>query len=449
MKNRLAGLALFVALAGGVSAPAEADYATAPFKETTNAYAYGQAPVFMPDGKQVVFGQDYKQGQSNQVYIADWPTGGHQRCLTCTGPNTSQSNVNGVPAVRPQGDWILFHSWRGHYFTFGSPGYGGFGTALWVMHPDGSDQTQITETQPQFVTNSNDPTTFGSDEGYDDYHAYWSPDGTHLEWAHFDGNIPTGGVGKWDVRVGTFVVKNGKPMLTDVHVVRPANGHWYETQWWAPDGSGFLYTETYGSMDNPELFFCRLIDNDSACQVTQLTHHPAWDEQALFTPDMKDVIFMSSRDQPGLFNTWSETAQTLGLPTTFDWVGILPLFEAGFLQPIGQEYTDLYELDLATGSVRRLTTDGQDGWITPEFTWDPQRKFLMWTESRFPDGYRYPFPPNAAEYAQSLQTALQHPYIPGTDLTPSGVGVAPLPVQQRTQIGVFAGAHLISSRSRR
>jgi Tol biopolymer transport system component len=425
---------------------AAADYSTAPFNETTNRYAYGQAPVFMPAGNQMVFGKDFRSGEGNQVYIADYPSGGHLRCLTCTGPDSTNQNVNGVPAVRPQGDWILFHSWRGRTFTLGSPGYGGIGTALWVMRPDGSDQTQITE-------NNGPDEPSGADEGYDDYHAYWSPDGKHVEWAHFDGNLPTGGVGKWDVEVGEFAVKNGKPGLINIHVVRPANGHWYETQWWAPDGSGFLYTETTGAADVPHLFFCRLLDADSACQVTQLTDDPSWDEQALFTPDMKDVIFMSSRNQPGLFNTWAQAAQTLGLPNDYDWLLILPLFEAGYLQPVGQEYTDLYELDLATGSVRRLTTDGNDGWITPEFTWDPTDKFLIWTENRLPDGYRYPFPPNAGEYAQALQELARNPYVPSTDLTPSGVGVAPFPIQQRTQIGTFelgaASSRTVHSRTHR
>jgi Tol biopolymer transport system component len=434
------GAAVAVAVAASVSLPAaaRANYSTARFKETTNAYAYGQAPVFMPNGRQVVFGKDFQAGQNNQIYIAGYPSGSGLKCLTCTGPDTSVSNINGVPQVRAQGDWILFSSWRGRYITFGSPGYGGIGSALWVMHPDGSDQTQLTETTCELVTcNTNNPGSFGADEGWDDYHAYWSPNGNMVEWAHFDGNLPTGGVGKWDVELANFAVKNGVPSLTDIRVVRPANGHWYETQWWAPDGSGFLYTETTGSAATPHLFFCRLIDNDNACQVRQLTSDPSWDEQALFTPDMKDVIFMSSRNQPGLFNTWAQTAQTLGLPNDYDWLLIAPLFEAGYLQPVGQEYTDLYELDLATGSVRRLTYDGENGWVTPEFTWDPKGKFLMWTESRLPNGYRYPFPPSPSEYAQALEQLAGSPYVPSTDLSPGGVGVAPLPLQQRTQIGVF------------
>jgi hypothetical protein len=438
MPNRVIAVAVVLgALVGAGPAGAQINYSTAHFKEWTNRYAYGQAPVFMPNGRQIVFGKDFRKGQGNQVYIADWPNGAHLRCLTCTGPDTSLNNVNGVPAVRPQGGWILFHSWRGHIFTFGSPGYGGIGSALWVMRPNGTDQTQLTETQPQFVTDSKNPKTFGADEGYDDYHAYWSPNGKMVEWAHFDGNLPSLGVGKWDVELGNFVVRHGKPMLTDIRKVLPANGAWYETQWWAPNGSGFLYTMTSDGTDIPHLYFCRLVDHDNACHSTQLTHDPSWDEQALFTPNMKDVIFMSSRDQPGLFNTWAQTAQTLGLPNNFDWLGIAPLFEMGYLQPIGQETTDLYELDLATGSVRRLTYDGRHGWVTPEFTWDPKDKFLVWTESRIPNGYRYPFPPSVTEYAQAVREALKHPYIPNGDLSPSGEGVAPLPIQQRTQIAMF------------
>lgn len=438
MRNAMAGgaAAVAAALAASVTAPtmaaAAVDYSTTRFSESTNHFAYGQAPVFMPDGRTVLFGKDFKAGSANQVYSASWPDGKGLRCLTCTGPGSGTDNVNGVAAARPQGDWVLFHSWRGHYMTIGSPGYGGMGSALWAMHPDGSDQTQLTDVQPA----SAGP---GTGEGIDDYHAYFSPDGKHVEWAHLNWNFITGGgQGKWDVRVADFVVRNGVPALTNIHVVRPANGHWYETQWWAPDGSGFLYTETSDAASTPHLFFCRLTHGDSACRVRQLSHGPSWDEQALFTPDMKDVIFMSSRDQPGLFNTWAQTAQTLGLPTDYDYLLILPLFEAGFLQPVGQEYTDLYELNLSSGSVRRLTTDGKHGWITPEFSWDPKNRFLMWTENRLPDGYRYPFPPSAAEYAQALQQLIQNPPVPSLDPSPNGVGVAALPLEQRTQIGIFS-----------
>ena len=51
------------------------------FSIKTNPVSFGQAPVFLPDGR-VLFGQDYKQGAKNQVYIENFDGTG-QQCLTC------------------------------------------------------------------------------------------------------------------------------------------------------------------------------------------------------------------------------------------------------------------------------------------------------------------------------------------------------------------------------
>jgi Tol biopolymer transport system component len=397
-------------------------YATAKFAITTNRYAFGQAPVFMPDGR-VVFGKDFEKGAGNQVYIAN-RDGSDLRCLTCElrGPNN-------VPAVRPQGDWILFHSWLGHGVTLGSPGYGGIGSELYVMRPDGSEVTKLYE-----LSAANQ---FG--EGDDDYHAYWSPDGKRIVWAHLGGNPLAGESASWDIRVADFALKDGKPTLTNLRIVRPSNGHWYETQWWAPDGSGFLYTESYGTTMNTELFFCRL-PKSGPCEVTRLTDNPAWDEQALFTPDMKDVIFMSSRDHPGFYNTFTQIAQDLGLPNSIDNFLVLPIFELGFLQPLAQERTDLYELELKTGAVRRLTSDGNDGWITPEFTWDPSNRQLFWTENRIPPGLAVPLPLDLANQLRDTVAFLLHPQLDPLQVLSSGnVLNSLLQVQQRTRVAWFKG----------
>jgi hypothetical protein len=239
--------------------------------------------------------------------------------------------------------------------------------------------------------------------------------------------------------VADFVDDASGPHLTNVRVVRPANGHWYETQWWAPDGSGFLYTETWGTAENPELFYCRL--TPKGCDTERLTNNAAWDEQALFTPDMKNVIFMSSRDHPGFFNTFSQTGQTAGLTTDEDYLLILPVFEAGFLQPVGQEATDLYELNLDTRAVRRLTTDGDDGWIVPEFDWEPVRQRLWTTENRFDDSARVSFPPgDPIKELQEAAKILEHPPTPETLNRPTALGDVVLPLQQRTRIIEFPHA---------
>jgi Tol biopolymer transport system component len=406
-----------LSLVAPVGAATTNPYATAPVAVTTDSSTFGQAPVFMPDG-QVVYGINLQQGAGTQIYRSN-QDGSGRVCLTC-----ELKAPNNVPAVRPQGDWILFHSWMGHDITLGSPGYGGIGSALWIMRPNGSGVTQLTELQKGF----------GADEGYDDYHAYWSPNGNEVEWAHLNWNFVDGhGYGTWDIRVATFTVSPaGVPSLTDVRVVRPDNGSWYETQTWAPDGSGFLYTQTSGTAMDTELFFCRL--TAAGCQVTQLTDSVSWNEQADFTPDGKDVIFMSSRDHPGFFNTFAQVMQAADVPTRADYLLTLEIFEAAYEQPVAQEATDLYELDLATGSVRRLTTDGNDGWIIPEFTWDPTHSFLLWTEARFPPGLRVPLPFNVVQQVEQTAAFLADHPLSGVHVSTSNLLQPSLPLQSRTRI---------------
>lgn len=299
--------------------------------------------------------------------------GSERVCLTCGLPSRHQ-----VPVVHPRGEWILYHSWLGHPITLGAPGFGGLGSDLWVMTADGTRHTNLTR----------------SGDWQDHFHAYWSPDGRWIAWTALDWNTAAGATGRSEIRVARFDPDGPEgPRLVAPRVVRPPNGHWYETQWWAPDGSGFLYTETVDTAMNPELFFCRLPDRArDVCAPVRLTTHPAWDEQAIFTPDMRRVLFMSSRDLPGAFTTWTAAAHLLGLPADFDHLLVLPVFASAFLQPRFQQATDLWELTLRwnrrrtrfkPGALRRLTSSGADGWVIAEFAWDPSGKRLLWTQARY------------------------------------------------------------------
>ena len=53
--------------------------------------------MFMPDGRRVVFGKDFKDGAGMQVYMAR-RDGSHLRCLTCGQPSKSNG---GTPPRRP------------------------------------------------------------------------------------------------------------------------------------------------------------------------------------------------------------------------------------------------------------------------------------------------------------------------------------------------------------
>ena len=293
-----------------------------PFHVAVNPFTFGQAPAFMPDGRDRVPDDDL--GEGPQIYLAAID-GSQRQCVTC-----GQDGPNQVAQPRPQGDVVLYHSWQGNKLNVGSAGFGGLGTDLWVVDVDGSNPVNLTN----------------SGEGEDNYHAAWSPDGTRVSWAYLDWNFITGdGRGRWDIRVADYVATPA-PHLANVRVVRPANGHYYETQTWAPDGSGFLYSETVDNAMNLELFFCRL--TAAGCDVRRLSYDNTWDEQAVFTPDGETVIFMSTRATPGVWNTWAELSATAGLPTDFDFLLTLPLFVVGFLQPVGAPTTDLYQVDVDT-----------------------------------------------------------------------------------------------------
>src|SRR5207237_5233129 len=153
---------------------------------------------------------------------------------------------------------------------------------------------------------------------YDNYHAYWSPDGHHLVWTRTEALPLAKGGQRWEILLADFVAPaHGRPHLAHVRVVGPAFGV-YETQAWSPDGSGFLFT-AFGPRSSPyqstppgwmhlELYFMRLYGrgvSPAHPRVTHLTDNdPAYEEQAVFTPDMRDVIMMTNRAAPA---TWYET----------------------------------------------------------------------------------------------------------------------------------------------
>jgi Tol biopolymer transport system component len=340
---------------------ATADAACTKFHVQNTRFQVGQAPTWTPDGSGFVYKKQVALDKV-QVYTA-LRDGTRERCLTCAlqGPNQ-------VAHFRPQGDKILFHGFGAHQFRLFGPGFGGVGSDFFVMDPDGSHVVNLSN----------------GAEGEDNFHAYFSPNGRQIVWTHIDWDVYQEGQGKWSVRLADYIQDTKGPRLANVRTVRPENGHFYETQWWSPNGRGFLFTESVDNAMNLELFF-----HDVPTGVNyRITRNPAWDEQAIFTPDGRKIIFMSTRDHPSDWQTWAGVSAAL-LPTAdLDFLLTPPLFPGLFFSPAYPPATDLYEYDLATRKTRRLTFDGDDGWIIPEFAWDPTGKMLLWTELKTKDEVR-------------------------------------------------------------
>lgn len=361
-------------------------YFSAPFQVHANGFNFGQTPSWTRDGR--VLSNEPDASGMEQVYLSQLD-GSDLRCLTCNRP----SGPNGFPEERPNADWILFCSMGAQPEHFGAPCLGGYGSDLYVMRPNGTHLTRLTR--------SSDPADGARYDNrpngvpYDNYHPYWSPDGRHIVWTRTEAYPLSQGGQRWEMLLANFVTPaHGEPHLGHVRVVGPAFGV-YETQAWAPDGSGFLFT-AFGPRNSPfqstppgwmnlELYYMRLYGRGASPQNPRVTHltdnDPTYEEQAVFTPDMRDVIVMTSRAQPG---TWYQTIITAAQWLDFDapdpGSAGTPMFLLDFSDP--RFTSDLYIVDVATGAVRRLTYFNH---VIPEFGWNANYTRLLWTENVRPD----------------------------------------------------------------
>ena len=365
----------FIATGGTASAQGGAlvgPYLGAPFRVVQNSYTFGQAPSWMP-GNRVLSNQLDSAGVL-QIYLSKLD-GGRQACLTCA----SVKGPNGLPQGRPQRDWVLFESYGQQPIHTGSPGLGGYGGDLYVMRPNGS--------HPYRLTTASDPghgSPFTASTGvpYDNFHAYWAPDGKQIAWTHTEADALSTGGQKWSILVGNFTLENGVPSLTQVRVVGKPYGV-YETQPWSPDGSGFLfcaaggynspYQSTPPGWGHMQVYFMRVHGKGASLGhplVTQISDAvPAYQEQAIFTPDMKTVIMMTNRSHTSP-DSWANLIVAASQRTKFDAPDTGSSQTLQFLSDfVGPDFnSDLYAVDVRTRAIRQLT-DFPHG-VIPEFYWN-------------------------------------------------------------------------------
>jgi hypothetical protein len=346
-------------------------YFGAAFTIRQNSYAFGQAASWSRSDK-VLSGQLDAAGVS-QIYRSNL-NGSDQVCLTCK----TVQGPNAFPQERPLGDWIMFDSYGQQSVHTGSPGFGGYGGDLYVMREDGSRPYRLT-------TNSDPhdglPYTDSSGVPYDNFHAYWSPNGKQIVWTHTEANPLSNGGQTWEMLLGDFTVEHGMPSLQHVQVVGKPYGV-YETQPWAPDGSGFLFSAA-GGLTSPfqstdpgwghmQLYFLRVYGrgaSPSHPRVTQISDDtPAYNEQAIFTPDMKTVIMMSNRSAPR--TSWYDLIVAAAMRTGFDVPSTGSTQTLQFLSDfIGPDFnSDLFAVDVQSRAIRQLTRF-RNG-VVPEFYWN-------------------------------------------------------------------------------
>lgn len=364
-------------------------YFSAPFRVSKLRFAFGHGASWATTGQ--ILSTQFDRAGLEQIYRAN-PDGSGQRCLTCR----TVPGPNGLPQERPEGDWILFESYGQQPVHVGDPGLGGYGGDLYVMRPDGS--------HPYRLTTSSDPrdgAPYAQGRGvpYDNFHAYWSPDGRHVVWTHAEGYPLSRGGERWEMLLGDFRVRRGRPALVNVRVVGRPYGV-YETQPWSPDGRGFLFCAAGGlrspfqadapGWGNMRLYYMRLYGQGASPARPRVTligdNEPVYEEQALITPDMRTVIMMSNRGDT--VGSWHDLVAAAAQRTRFDAPDTGPTQTLQFLADFdGPDFhSDLYAVDVRTGAVRRLTD--LHG-VIPEFYWNHSQTRIVWGMGQVSTGVTY------------------------------------------------------------
>jgi len=187
---------------------------------------------------------------SGDIFVMP-PIGLPQVQLTTARPDDAQS------AWSPDGKRIAFKSRRNG------------NNELFVMNPDGSDQTRLTN-------------SFRVSEGQ----PAWSPDGTRLLYRQTPDNPITQNADIWQIDVDP-AAPNARPVLERTGDERYPS--------YSPDGTKILFRGDQDLIDHSgdeELY----VMNADGTDIVQLTHNDVFDSAPAFSPDGTKIAFESARD---------------------------------------------------------------------------------------------------------------------------------------------------------
>jgi Tol biopolymer transport system component len=211
--------------------------------------------------------------------------GSEVRCLSCGHPDLPQRHV-GQPAWHPSGRYLVFQAEkaehaRKRFEQVLMPGAGVLND-LWLLDLETHRATILRE-----VDNA---------PGRGTLHAHFSADGKRLSWSEMQeqGGIKKGHeLGFWALMVADFDASGDQPRLVNPRGYTPGGKAFYENHGFSPDGAQLIFTSTHEAKKRIDAHVF-LMDLKSE-KLTRLTFE-AYNEHALFSPDGKQIAWMSDKD---------------------------------------------------------------------------------------------------------------------------------------------------------
>jgi Tol biopolymer transport system component len=215
---------------------------------------YGQWPAWSPDGKRVAFASNESGFYSLYLMNADGTartriTNGHPEAIypawSPDGRTIAFDGSDGLDTINPDGTDLKritnggLPSWSpdGKWIAFDRLTEGGFGSDIYVSHPDGTGERQVTNLP-------------GHDAGVD-----WSPDGSRLSFNSCNMDRCA------DQSSDVYTVKPDGTDLTRLTEVR--SDELYRTAW-SPDGTKIIW----GSERSPQGVWIANADGTDQHQLT-------------------------------------------------------------------------------------------------------------------------------------------------------------------------------------
>jgi TolB protein len=293
--------------------------------------------TFSPDGAKVAIPLLVKGKSQIFVLGAD---GRGKNCVSCW----QDGNNDGVRWRPGSGDALLFVSDRDHPYAIGNEG-GGLGQELYVMRPNGSQVTRLTQSHA-WATN---------------YHANWSPDGKRIVWGTTESRT-------WDVMVADFVSDaSGMRLGSPRRIVHDTT--WWETHGFSADGRRVITTNTRAGFLATDIY---AVDVETGTRQ-RLTTPVAWDEHAHLSPDGRKLAWISGRFRPAPVASLSDGS----IAPLFDFLRIAPGILFDMAAPDGYS-TELTLMDADGSHIQRLT---RDNLIVADNQWSADGKRIIFRQT--------------------------------------------------------------------